>query len=145
MNTKPYEELKDRQQKEFNNFTIVYAFNEKQLVEALAKLGAKKEECVSVFGHGDIVKKEDAPKLIAMMERHNEEMWNALRDPDFAAGAFLYEMNNHEYCINWDGDDDVLNCFALTFDKLREMGLQLAYEMARREHMRIAHEEWEVI
>ena len=145
MNTKPYEELKDRQQKEFNNFPIAYAFNEKQLVEALEKLGAKKEECVSVFGHGDIVKKEDAPKLLAMMKRHDQEVAEAMKDYDFAVGAFLYEMNNHEYCINWDGDDDVLGCFMLDFKKLRELGLEDAYRVARREHMRIAHEEWEVI
>ena len=145
MNTKPYEELKDRQREEFNSFPIVYAFDEKQLARALEKLGAKKEECVSVFGHGDIVKKEDAPKLLAMMKRHDQEVAEAMKDYDFAVGAFLYEMNNHEYCINWEGDENVLGCFMLDFEKLEELGLSGAYREARREHMRIAHEEWEVI
>ena len=145
MNTKPYEELKDRQREEFNNFPIAYAFSEQQLVEALNKLGAKKEECVSVFGHGDIVKKEDAPKLIAMMKRHDQEVAEAMKDEEFAEGAFLYEMNNHEYCINWEGDENVLGCFMLDFEKLEERGLSNAYRKARREHMRLAHEEWELI
>lgn len=145
MNTKPYEELKDRQREEFNNFPIAYAFNEQQLVAALAKLGAKKGECVSVFGHGDIVKREDAPKLIKMMQRHDQEVAEAMNDYDFAVGAFLYEMNNHEYCINWEGDENVLGCFMLDFETLEERGLSDAYRAARREHMRIAHEEWEVI
>ena len=145
MNTKPYEELKDRQREEFNNFPIAYAFSDEQLVRALEKLGAKKEECVSVFGHGDIVKKEDAPKLLAMMKRHDQEVAEAMKDYDFAVGGFLYEMNNHEYCINWEGDENVLGCFGLNFEKLRELGLEDAYRAARREHMRIAHEEWEVI
>lgn len=145
MNTKPYEELKERQREEFNSFPITYAFSEQQLDEALKRLGAKKEECVSVFGHGDIVKKEDAPKLIAMMKRHDQEVAEAMKDEEFAEGAFLYEMNNHEYCINWEGDENVLGCFMLDFEKLEERGLSGAYRRARQEHMRIAHEEWEVI
>ena len=146
MNTQAYQDIKDRQQKELNEFPIAYAFNEKQLKEALAKLGATREECVTVFGHGDIVKKEDAPKFIAMLKRHTQEVRDALvADVDFAIAAFLYEMNNHEYCINYDGDGDVLGCFGLEWEDLDKLGLETAYRIARKEHMRIAHEEWEVI
>lgn len=144
MKRQAYVELKDRQREEFNNFPIAYAFNEKQLEAALKKIGAEKSECVSVFGHGDIVKKEDTPKLLAMMKRHDKEVLDLLNDKEEAEAAFLYEMNNHEYCINWDGDD-VLGCFGLTFEKLREAGLEDAYRRARREHMRIAREEWDII
>ena len=146
MKSQAYLDLKKKQEKEFSEFPIAYAFNGKQLEEALEKLGAKDvSECTTVFNHGDIVKKENAPKLIALFERHNVEMHEALKDEDFAEGAFLYEMNNHEYAINWDGDDDVLGCFALSFEKLKEMGLEDAYRRARKEHMRLAHEEWEMI
>lgn len=141
-----YSEFRERQQQEVNNFPIAYAFNDQQLQEALVKLVAEStKECVSVFGHGDIVKKENAPKLIAMFKRHTVELHEELKDEEFAYDAFLYEMNNHEYCLNWDGDDDVLGCFSLNFKKLREMGLEDAYRRARNEHMRIAREEWEVI
>lgn len=141
-----YSKFRERQQQEVNDFPIAYAFNDQQFQEALVKLGAKStKECVSVFGHGDIVKRENAPKLIAMLENHTVELHEALKDKEFAYDAFLYEMNNHEYCLNWDGDDDVLGCFSLNFKKLREMGLEDAYRRARNEHMRIAHEEWEVI
>ncbi|MBR5780402.1 MAG: hypothetical protein IKY27_00265 [Bacteroidales bacterium] len=54
-------------------------------------------------------------------------------------------MDNHEYCINYDGDGDVLGCFGLNFEDLKEMDLELAYQLARKEHMRKAHEEWEII
>lgn len=146
MNTQSYQDIKDRQQKELNEFPIAYAFNDKQLKEALAKLGATREECVTVFGHGDIVKREDAPRFIAMLKRHTQEVKDALvADVDFAIGAFLYEMNNHEYCINYDGDGDVLGCFGLEWEDLEKLGLKTAYHIARKEHMRIAHEEWEVI
>ena len=146
MNTQAYVDLKDKHAEELNAFPIAYAFNGEQLKQALKKLGVEStHECVSVFGHGDIVKKEDAPRLLAMFKRHNQEVHEALEDKDFAEGAFLYEMNNHEYAINWDGDDDILDCFALTYDKLREMGLEDAYCRARNEHMRIAREDWGII
>ena len=145
MNTQAYIDFKERQQQEVNNFPIAYAFNDEQLQRALEKLGVEStHECVTVFGHGDIVKKEDAPKLVAMLRRHTKEMQEALLDETFAEAAFLYEMDNHEYAINWDGDDDVLNCFGLDFEKLRSMGLEDAYRRARKAHYKHA-EEWEMI
>jgi len=37
---------------------------------------------------------------------------NPLRDYEHAKAAFVYEMRNHEYPINWQGDWDVISCFA---------------------------------
>ena len=53
-------------------------------------------------------------------------------------------MDNHEYAINWDGDDDVLGCLGMTYDNLVDWDLLGVYLQARREHMRKAHEEWEL-
>lgn len=146
MRTQDYINFRDAQRKEFEEFPIAYAFNDKQLAQALEKLGvASTKECVSVMGHGDIVRKEDAPKLLDLFRRQDEELLEKMKDEEFAEAAFLYEMNNHEYAINWDGDDDVLGCFNLTFEKLQEMRLTNAYRKARKEHMRIAHEDWGVI
>lgn len=36
---------------------------------------------------------------------------NPLRDYERAKDAFKYEMFNHEYPINWQGDFDVISCF----------------------------------
>ena len=146
MKKQEYLDLKKRHEQELNDFPIAYAFNDEQLKEALIKLGATKEECVTVFGHGDIVKKENAPKFIAMLKRHTKEVRDAVtNDKDLAVAAFLYEMNNHEYCINYDGDGDVLGCFGLEWDDLEKLDLKTAYRIARKEHMRLAHEEWGVI
>lgn len=142
---KEYLELKKRHEKELEDFPIAYAFNDKQLEEALVKLNATKEECITVFGHGDIVKRENAKPLIKMMERQVEELQQKLRDdPDFAEAAFCYEMDNHEYAINWSGDEDVLACFNLSFEKINKWGLQMAYRRARERHMKHA-EEWGMI
>ena len=105
MKRQEYLEMQKRHQKELEEFLIAYAFNDKQLEEALEKLGATKEECVTVFGHGDIVKREYAKSLVKMFERHDKELKQKLKDdPDFAEAAFLYEMDNHEYAINWSAD-----------------------------------------
>ena len=143
MSRQAYLDLLDKQREELNNFPIAYAFNEKQLEEALVKLGAtSSKECVTVFNHGDIVKKENAKPFLNMLERHSQEIKDLITsDKDIAEAAFLYEMDNHEYAINWDGDDDVLNCFGMNFDDLQEAGLMDAYRRARNAHMKHA-EEW---
>lgn len=145
MKKQEYLDLKKKHQQEFEDFPIAYAFNEQQMKEALEKLGATKEECVTVFGHGDIVKRIDAKALIALMRRHDEEMKQKLKDDaDFAEAAFLYEMDNHEYAINWSADEDVLAAFAISFEFIRKHGLQMAYNRARDRHMKHA-QEWGMI
>ena len=141
-----YLDLIDKHREELNNFPIAYAFNDQQLKEALEKLGVDSvDECVTVFGHGDIVKKGDGKKLIDMMKRHTKEVKDALiADKEFAEAAFLYEMDNHEYAINWDGDDDVLRCFGLDYEELVKLNLEDAYRRARQKHYKNM-EEWGVI
>lgn len=144
MKAEAYLKLKEKQEKELNDFPIAYAFDGKQLEEALEKLGATKDECVTLMGIGDIMKKVDVPRFKEMTKRHKEELLEAMKDDDFAEGAFLYEMDNHEYAINWSGDEDVLACFNMNVAKLREMGLVDTYNRARRQHMKNA-EEWGMI
>lgn len=142
---KEYLELKKKHEKEFEEFPIAYAFNDEQLKEALEKLGATKDECITVFGHGDIVKRTDAKALIELMGRHVSELKQKLKDDvEFAEAAFLYEMDNHEYAINWSADEDVLDCFSINWDFIRKHGLQMAYDSARNKHMKHA-EEWGMI
>lgn len=140
-----YLEMQKRHQKELEDFPIAYAFNDKQLEEALEKLGATKEECVTVFGHGDIVKRTDAKALIKLLEGHTKELKQKLKDDhEFAYAALLYEMDNHEYAINWSADEDVLACFNITFDDIRKWGLHHVYDQARNQHMRNA-QKWGMI
>ena len=145
MKRQEYLDFKSKHEKELNEFPIAYAFNDKQLEEALAKLGATKEECVSVFGHGDIVKRENADLFIEMLERHTDEIKQKLvEDVEFAEAAFLYEMDNHEYAINWSADEDVLDCFCINWDFICKHGLQMAYDSARNKHFK-QMEDWGVI
>ena len=136
-----YLDLQEKHRQEINEFPIEYAFSNQQLEEALVKLGAKsKDECVTVFGHGDIVKRENAKPFLDMLKRHTKETQEAMKDKEFAEAAFRYEMDNHEYAINWDGDDDVLACFGMKYEDLKELGLEDAYRRARNAHMKYFEE-----
>lgn len=98
------------------------------------------------MNHGDIMLKKDAKRFIEMLRRHNQEVHDLLMSSDdIAYEAFVYEMDNHEYAINWDGDYDVLCSLGLDAKDLEDMGLQCIYQKARHEHLRKAHEEWEII
>lgn len=138
-----YLDLQKRQQKELEEFPIAYAFNGKQLREAMERLGAKRNE-VTTLGAGTVIKKKDIPAFVELMENHSRELSEAMKDEDFAEAAFLYEMDNHEYAINWSGDEDVFACFDLTEEKLKELGLENAYRRARKAHMQHARD-WEMI
>lgn len=145
MKRQAYLDLIEKQREELNSFPIAYAFSDEQLKEALEKLGATKDECVTIFGHGDIVKKENAKPFLDILKRHSQEIRDLITsDKDIAEAAFLYEMDNHEYAINWDGDDDVLACFSMDYGELKELGLEDAYRRARNAHMKHA-EEWGMI
>ncbi len=138
-----YLDLQKKQQEEMTVFPIAYAFNAKQLEEALVKLGATKDECVTYMGHGDIMKKSDAPAFTAMLERHLAEIREAMKNEEFAVAAFVYEMYNHEYAINYDGDADVLAAFAMDEDDLDKLDLKNAYKRARRQYFKES-QEWEL-
>ena len=144
MKRQAYLDLMEKHQKELTDFPIAYAFSDKQLEEALEKLGATKEECVTVYGHGDILKKTDVPAFRDMLKRQAKELREALMDEDFAEAAFLYEMDNHEYAINWDGDAEVLACLGLNEKALHELKLDGAYRRAMKKHMENA-ENWGMI
>lgn len=143
MKKQEYLDLKQRHQKEVEDFPIAYAFNAKQLKEAIAKLGATKEE-VTTLGYGTVIKRTDISAFEELLEDHRHELKMAMKDKDFAYAAFLYEMDNHKYAINWDGDADVLSCFNLIYAELDELDLEEVYQRAARQHMKHARD-WEMI
>lgn len=157
-----YQQMKSRHQREFAEMPIFYAFTTEQFDEELRKRGLDRETMpagavVRLYGGGFCLA-SDKHAIMEMAERTAAEKASALEDYDFAYGAFMYEMGNHEYHINyWQGDWDVLSCFGLDESVSRfedgkeaeaymaDMGLKpstvRAYQDARREYFRRA-EEW---
>ena len=137
---KAYFDMQKRHKQEMEDFPIAYAFNDTQLDEALKKLGATVQECCTVFNCGDIVKKADRLALITMLNRHADEIQNAMKDKELAEAVFRYEMDNHEYAINMTGDEDVLSSLCLDKQMLEDFDLTGAYSRARNAHMKYMEE-----
>lgn len=111
-----YSEYKDARQSEVNKLPLFFAFGNKQFEEQLAKRGIKVEDAakhVVSIGAGGFFLRKDKPVIDAYFSKDRDAELRAMMeaDLDFARDAFEYEMMNHEYPINWQGDYDVCSCF----------------------------------
>ena len=135
-----YVDYRAEKQAEFDKLPIFFAFSNKQFEEQLEKRGIKVEEAHEhIYRLGDtggFFLKKDAEQVKAVMCRNdNAELRQMMEaDLDFAREAFEYEMFNHEYAINWEGDYEVCGCFGHVEweewkdykDYLKELGFSLA-------------------
>lgn len=103
-----YKNIRERQEKEYNEFTkgkVFYAFTEKQFNEGLKKLNANKKELVQ-FISGGFIKKTDLKELL---RGHSQEIEDYITldktGNEFIYQMFKYELRNHEYNITHDLED----------------------------------------
>jgi hypothetical protein len=104
-----YSDMKERHQQEINAFPMVFAFNDKQFEEGMAKLGFTPEDTDKVYklgNTGGIYRKSDSHALRELLERHEKEMRDAI-DSDTTGNGFILEMfscelDNHEYIVSGD-------------------------------------------
>lgn len=155
-----YQEYKKMAQKEFDDLPIFFAFSNKQLFEALEARGLTKDDTDKIYRLGDtggFYLKSDAEIIRAYFnkDKNDQTLSELMRDHDFAVSAFRYEMDNHEYAINYyQGDWEVVGCFSkkpLEFgddknykDYLYEAGMEDLipwYQEARASHFKAA-EDW---
>lgn len=106
-----YQEMITRHQAEFNSFPMFFAFNNQQFDEGMQKLGLNLTDTKSVcsFGAGGFYRKSDAPQLREMLDRHHQEIADAiaadLTGDGFIYDMFDYELGNHEYAYTQDLSD----------------------------------------
>lgn len=108
-----YKEYIKKEQEEFNKLPIFFAFGKKQFKEEMEKRGLTEndtDKIYSIKGTGGYYLKSDAQQIRDFMNRPNK-LAELMNNDDFAESAFSYEMWNHEYGINWQGDWDVCSCF----------------------------------
>lgn len=55
--------------------------------------------------------KDFVDKHLKLWKELNDRKAHAMENFDYCKSAYLYEMFNHEYGINWQADWDVLSCF----------------------------------
>ena len=139
-----YLELKNRHEKEFNEFPMFFAFSNKQFEEGMAKFGLKPDETDKIYRFGNtggFYLRTDSKKLSELLTRHEVEMQQAIEEDltgdDFIYDMFNYELANHEYCITWD-IEPTLDCLGLTLEEVNaderlKHGLQKAIRNNRFE------------
>lgn len=111
-----YQQMQEHHQQTINGLPFIFAFSDRQLEEALAKRGMTtsdlEREPLVPLGGGCYCLKSELPRINDTMAAMQAELDTAMNDYDFAYGAFLYELGNHEYHINtYQGDWDVFRCF----------------------------------
>lgn len=155
-----YTEFKDMLQKKVNDLPMFYAFSNEQLDNALddmwLSLKDMKGDKLIRMGFGAFYLKSDLEHIRSELGKVDEMKREFIKDYEQAYDAFFYEMGNHEYHINWQGDWDVLSCFGLDDDVceyedgkdvdeyMDAMGLspvtKAAYHDARGDFLRICDE-----
>jgi heterodisulfide reductase subunit B len=118
----PYLELKNKHQKEINEFPFGFAFNDKQFAEMMEKWGLTPEDTDKIYriGGGGYIRKADEEAMNEMFERHSQERKAAMEaDPcGYCYHMFDYELANHEY--NYTGDvTDALDALGLTYEEVK--------------------------
>lgn len=151
-----YREYREMKQEEFDKLPIFYAFGNDQFKKAMEQRGLKEADTDKIYslGYGGFYLRSDADIVRAYFKK-KDELPELMKDHEFAVSAFRYEMDNHEYAINWQGDYDVCSCFGKceygeckdASDYISEMGYGddtfRAYMEARRSHFKAADEnEW---
>lgn len=108
-----YKEYRKREQEAFNALPIFWAFSNEQFKKAMEERGLTENDTDQIFGigGGGFYLRKDAEQIKAFMNRPDKLRELMENDEKFAESAFYYEMANHEYHINWQGDWDVCECF----------------------------------
>lgn len=134
-----YKELRERQQKEFDDLPLGFAFGDKQFEEMMKGWGldAKKDEDLAKIysiGYGGYIQKKDSLLLHETRDRHDKEMKDAIAADETGEGfifeMFLYELDNHEY--GYTGDPEgALDALGYTADEvLKDPKLKRGLEKA---------------
>ena len=103
---KRYRELRDEQSHvDVKKFDVFFAFSNEQFAEGLKSIRplADGEKLVRIGG-GGFGTKDGAKRLFEFYESIDEKIKSEC-DPQ---EVYVYEYNNHECCISWGGDTDVI-------------------------------------
>ena len=155
-----YTEFKDMLQNKVNDLPMIFAFSNEQLDNALDDMGLSlkdmKGDKLIMMGFGAFCLKSDLDHITSELHAVDDAKREFIEDYEQAYDAFMYEMGNHEYHINYEGDWDVLSCFGLddnvceyedgkdADEYMDAMGLspvtKAAYHDARGDFLRMASE-----
>lgn len=104
-----YEQLRNRFQRELNDFPMGFAYSQKQFKEMLVKLDCQPGELLSLGG-GSYLRKSDEAAFDDLWNRQEAEHKAAMQNPEYVYSMFRYELSNHEYGITHDLTDTLAAC-----------------------------------
>ena len=136
-----YVEMKERHQKEVNEFPMNFAFSDEQFKRAMEELGLTENDLDKVvsIGAGGFIRKTDVKAYKEMGERQYKEFREAIEKDKVGDGfikeMFLYELANHEYIITRE-IDDTLDALGLTDNDIRNNNnLRTGLLLAEKEYL----------
>jgi len=109
-----YEEYRQKKHIEVNDLPIFFAFSDDQFKKAMEERGLTINDTDKVYRlpiSGGFYLRKDADIIRAFFSKE-DELSALMKDKEFAEEAYYYEMCNHEYAINWQGDWDVCSVFS---------------------------------
>ena len=137
-----YIDMKERHQREVDDFPLFFAFNKEQFNEGMKKFGLSPNDTKKVYrlgNTGGYYRRKDAKRLNEMFYRHAKELQDAI-DGDASGDGFIFEMfnselANHEYIVSGDVTD-TLQALGITDEELSgseqlRHGLNLAIKAQR--------------
>lgn len=134
-----YRELRDRQQKEVNEFPLGFAFSNQQFKEMMEKWGLSENDTDKIYsiGAGGYVQRKDSTAMHEMFNRHHKELQDAINadrtGEGFIKQMFKEELENHEF--GYTGDyEDTLDALGITWETIRKNeALRHGLEIAAKE------------
>ncbi len=137
-----YQNLKNKQQRQFNEFPIFFAFSDEQFKVGMKKLGLeeKDKDKICFIGAGGYIKKENKKQFEELFECFEKEKKQAIeQDKDgtgFIKDMFYYELGNHEYIITYDLSD-TLAALDLTIEDVEKSNtLKKGLKLAKKQYLK---------
>ena len=136
-----YEQLRNRQQEEFNAFPLGAAFSDKQFAEMMEKWGLTVNDTDKIYsiGAGCFIRRTDSDAFHELTERHAKEHEEAMAADETGLGyikdMFACELANHEYCITYDYEE-TFDALCLTEEQVyADKRLTHGLEKARKDYL----------
>lgn len=114
-----YVQLREKQQREFNEFPIAFAFSNEQFKSGMNELGLEVDDTdkITTINGSGFIRKTDIEKFENMLNEFDKEEKEKMQDDQYLYDMFIYELGNHEYGITYDLEP-TLNALGLTFEDI---------------------------
>lgn len=134
-----YMELKNKIQKEVDEFPMGFAFSNEQFEKMKEELGVKEDSELLSIGAGGFIRKTDKEAFNELFNNKAKRIDEAIAEDKTGEGfikdMFLYELANHEYCVTYDLED-TLYALDLTYDEvMNDERLLRGLTLAKNEYL----------